>query len=207
MTHLLSPTPSLSPADEEHMLFFPLPHPFTFVIVLQNETVVAAHFLESSSPSISSSSPFSDSSPLSPLSSGPLSFSPLPSSSLSLTPAEITLWDQLCAWLRDPRLPLQAPLALAGTPFQRRVWSHLQRIPPGQTRTYGQIAHQLAVHPRAVAAACRANPYPLFIPCHRVVGKNETLTGFVGRTTPSYLALKRWLLQREQLPFVDVLSL
>ncbi len=68
---------------------------------------------------------------------------------------------------------------LEGTDFQKAVWKELQKIPRGQTRTYGEIAKAIgrpnAV--RAVGAACGANPVPLFIPCHRVVAQNG-LGGF-----------------------------
>ncbi|MBU3646693.1 MAG: methylated-DNA--[protein]-cysteine S-methyltransferase [Limnohabitans sp.] len=69
-----------------------------------------------------------------------------------------------------------------GTPFQRAVWQALQRIPYGQTRTYGDIARDLhnpkAV--RAVGAAIGQNPHSIVVPCHRVVGANGALTGFAG---------------------------
>lgn len=66
-----------------------------------------------------------------------------------------------------------------GTEFQQAVWKEMQKIPRGQTRTYGEIAAAIG-HPnavRAVGTACGANPLPLFIPCHRVVAKNG-LGGF-----------------------------
>jgi len=66
-----------------------------------------------------------------------------------------------------------------GTEFQRAVWREMQRIPRGQTRTYGEIAAAIG-HPKAVRAvgtACGANPLPVFIPCHRVVAANG-LGGF-----------------------------
>lgn len=67
-----------------------------------------------------------------------------------------------------------------GTRFQQQIWQALQTIPCGQTRTYGQIAAQIG-NPkaaRAVGRACGANPLLLFIPCHRVVGRSNALTGF-----------------------------
>lgn len=63
------------------------------------------------------------------------------------------------------------PLDLRGTPFQRAVWAALQRIPPGRTETYAEVAARIG-RPRAaraVARACAANPVALLIPCHRVV--------------------------------------
>ncbi len=72
------------------------------------------------------------------------------------------------------------PLALRGTPFQLSVWAELRRIPFGETRTYGQLAAVLGKPgaSRAVGRANGANPLPLVIPCHRVIGANGTLTGF-----------------------------
>ena len=73
-------------------------------------------------------------------------------------------------------------LALAGTPFQRSVWRELQRIPYGETRTYGEIAKNLG-NPgaaRAVGMANHVNPVPVIVPCHRVVGHDGSLTGYAG---------------------------
>jgi methylated-DNA-[protein]-cysteine S-methyltransferase len=69
-----------------------------------------------------------------------------------------------------------------GSPFQRAVWQALQRIPYGQTRTYGDIARDIG-NPktvRAVGAAIGQNPHTIFVPCHRVLGANGSLTGFAG---------------------------
>lgn len=88
------------------------------------------------------------------------------------------------------------PIALAGTPFQRRVWDALHAIPPGETRTYGEIARALGSGARAVGQACRANPCPIAIPCHRVVA-TQGLGGFSGDVTGRKLGIKRWLLRHE----------
>lgn len=88
-------------------------------------------------------------------------------------------------------------LAIDGTPFQMAVWRVTRAIPRGETRTYGQLAAQIG-HPgsaRAVGAAEGANPVPIVVPCHRVVGANGDLTGFGGG-----LALKRRLLELERGP-------
>ncbi|HEY9148619.1 MAG TPA: methylated-DNA--[protein]-cysteine S-methyltransferase, partial [Gammaproteobacteria bacterium] len=89
-------------------------------------------------------------------------------------------------------VPLQPP----GTPFQQAVWQQLQRIPFGSVCTYGELARRLNSAPRAVAGACRANPLPLLIPCHRVVASNG-VGGYLGQTSGHGLALKQWLLQHE----------
>jgi len=67
----------------------------------------------------------------------------------------------------------------AGTPFQKRVWKEMQNIPAGQVKTYGEIAKKLKSSARAVGTACGANPIPILIPCHRVVGQSS-LGGYSG---------------------------
>jgi methylated-DNA-[protein]-cysteine S-methyltransferase len=81
-----------------------------------------------------------------------------------------------------------------GTPFQRKVWQALCEIPWGQTTTYGELAAKVGSSARAVGGAVGANPIPILIPCHRVMGKNGALTGF---SAPGGLDTKRWLLQHE----------
>ena len=88
------------------------------------------------------------------------------------------------------------PLDLAGTPFQQRVWQQIAAIAPGKTVSYGDIAHALQTSPRPVGTACGANPLPLVVPCHRVVGKTG-LGGFNGQKTNLTLDVKRWLLRHE----------
>lgn len=77
-------------------------------------------------------------------------------------------------------LPLHLPLAPRGTPFQQRVWRRLRAIPHGRTATYAALAAELGTAPRALAGACAANPLPIFIPCHRVVGSDGRLGGYSG---------------------------
>lgn len=89
---------------------------------------------------------------------------------------------QLRAWLADPAFEFGLPLAPAGTHFQRRVWAQIAAIPAGQTRSYGEVAAAIGSGPRAVGNACGANPYPIVVPCHRVVAANRALGGFGGRT-------------------------
>ncbi len=103
---------------------------------------------------------------------------------------------QLQAYFEDPRHVFSLPLALGGSPFQQRVWQALQAIPPAETRTYGEIARLLGSSPRAVGGACRANPVPLVVPCHRVLAATG-LGGYGGATGGVSLALKRWLLDHE----------
>jgi methylated-DNA-[protein]-cysteine S-methyltransferase len=82
------------------------------------------------------------------------------------------------AYFTGKKQTFQLPLAPVGTAFQQSVWQALSRIPFGQTRTYGQIAHELGSSPRAVGGANGANPIALIVPCHRVIGTNGKLTGF-----------------------------
>ena len=84
--------------------------------------------------------------------------------------------------------------ATAGTAFQRAVWEGLRTIPAGETISYGQFAAQIGRpgSARAVGAAVGANPIPIVVPCHRVIGADGSLTGF-GCGLPR----KRWLLDHE----------
>lgn len=89
---------------------------------------------------------------------------------------------QLDEYLAGTRRKFDLPLAPAGTPFQQKIWKCLLSIPYGQTRSYGQIA-QAAGNPkacRAVGMANNKNPLMIFIPCHRVIGADGSLTGYAG---------------------------
>ena len=83
------------------------------------------------------------------------------------------------------------PLAPQGTPFRRRVWDALRRIPPGETRSYLDIAREVGcLSARAIGGANGANPIPILIPCHRVVAADGSLGGYSGaegQTTKRYL--------------------
>ncbi|VAW59333.1 Methylated-DNA--protein-cysteine methyltransferase [hydrothermal vent metagenome] len=94
----------------------------------------------------------------------------------------------------------ELPLDLQGTDFQRRVWSALQQIPAGQTRTYGELARTLQSSPRAVGNACRKNPLPLIVPCHRVVSA-QGIGGFAGQRTGQKVDIKEQLLRHEGVEF------
>ena len=96
------------------------------------------------------------------------------------------------------RVIFDEPLYLSGaTAFQRRVWSAVRDIPYGETRSYSQIARQAGspAAARAVGQALAANPVPIVVPCHRVIGSNGDLRGFGGG-----LDLKRRLLEMERTP-------
>jgi O-6-methylguanine DNA methyltransferase len=84
--------------------------------------------------------------------------------------------------------------AARGTAFQERVWSALKKIPPGRTASYAEIAERIGqpTAVRAVGLANGQNPVPIVIPCHRVIGRDGSLTGFGGG-----LERKAWLLRHE----------
>ncbi|MBL8449263.1 MAG: methylated-DNA--[protein]-cysteine S-methyltransferase [Dechloromonas sp.] len=104
---------------------------------------------------------------------------------------------QLKAYLADPAFVFGLPLRPSGTTFQRRVWEQIAAIPCGRTRTYGEVARSLNNAPRAVGQACGANPFPLVVPCHRVIGAGAGLGGFARHGGGFLLDVKRWLLTHE----------
>jgi len=97
-----------------------------------------------------------------------------------------------------PSYRFHLPLKPQGSAFQQRVWHAISAIEVGQTQTYGELAQQLDSSARAIGRACGTNPFPLIIPCHRVVAANG-LGGFAQTSTTGYLLeIKRWLLMHEQ---------
>lgn len=105
----------------------------------------------------------------------------------------------LRSYFADPSAPLQVPLHAPGTMFQQKVWSALREIPLGIVCTYGELARTLGSAPRAVGQACRRNPIPILIPCHRVIAAAGA-GGYSGATAGAELAIKRWLLAHEGVP-------
>ncbi len=101
---------------------------------------------------------------------------------------------QLKEYFSQERKTFDLKLNPQGTDFQKQVWKRLEKIPFGQTKYYGQIAQEVG-NPkasRAIGMANNKNPIPIIIPCHRVIGKNGTLTGFA-----SGLDVKQQLLSLE----------
>jgi methylated-DNA-[protein]-cysteine S-methyltransferase len=101
---------------------------------------------------------------------------------------------ELAAYWKDPAAGFTVPLDVQGTDFQRQVWRALLKIRPGATSTYGAIATR-AGRPAAVRAAGAAigrNPVSIIVPCHRVLGRDGSLTGYAGG-----LGRKQALLERE----------
>ena len=102
---------------------------------------------------------------------------------------------QLTAYFEGDLVTFDLPLELHGTDFQRQCWVALASIPYGQTVSYGEQARRLGLgsdKARAVGAANGANPLPIVLPCHRVIGADGSLTGFGGG-----LHVKRFLLEHE----------
>ena len=88
--------------------------------------------------------------------------------------------EQLLEYLEGKRKVFQVPLNPKGTKFMKEVWTALQEIPYGETKTYGQIAQRIGKPKaaRAVGMANHRNPIPIIIPCHRVIGSNGKLVGY-----------------------------
>jgi len=103
---------------------------------------------------------------------------------------------QLAEYFAGRRRTFDLELAPAGTPFQCDVWRALREIPYGETIPYSELARRIGrpKSVRAVGAANGANPIPIVIPCHRVIGMNGTLTGYGGG-----IEKKQWLLALEGL--------
>jgi methylated-DNA-[protein]-cysteine S-methyltransferase len=99
------------------------------------------------------------------------------------------------AYFDGETLPDDLPLNPAGSPYRQKVWAALRAIPPGQTRSYAEIARVAGGSPRSVGGANAANPIPIFIPCHRVLGT----TGLGGYSGGDGLETKRALLELEKL--------
>ncbi|CAH2600900.1 Methylated-DNA--protein-cysteine methyltransferase, constitutive [Rhodovastum atsumiense] len=109
------------------------------------------------------------------------------------TPLLLRAREQLHDYFDGLRVTFDLPLEPAGTPYRRRVWQALCAIPPGETRSYADIARSAGGSPRAVGGANAANPIPILIPCHRVVATN----GFGGYSGGDGLPTKRFLLDLE----------
>ncbi len=103
--------------------------------------------------------------------------------------------EQLSAWFAGDRTGFDFPMRMIGTPGQIRVWQALRTIPYGETVSYADLARMVdpPSGPRAVGTANGANPLPVTVPCHRVIGSDGSLTGYGGG-----LSTKRWLLDHER---------
>jgi len=104
--------------------------------------------------------------------------------------------DQLHHYFKNPAFKFDLPLQLNVTSFQKKVLEALQKIPAGKTKTYGELAKELKTSARAIGQACRRNPIPIVIPCHRVVSQKD-LGGFAGKRRGRLMDIKKWLLEYE----------
>lgn len=103
---------------------------------------------------------------------------------------------QFQTYFRNPRHRFTLPLSPSGTAFQARVWKALRLIPAGMTLSYGELARKVSSSARAIGGACRANPIPIIIPCHRIVAAHS-MGGIMGVTSGRGLQLKQRLLIHE----------
>jgi methylated-DNA-[protein]-cysteine S-methyltransferase len=101
---------------------------------------------------------------------------------------------QLHAYFYCELKAFDLPVAPAGSDFNKSVWDAMCTIPFGRTRSYGEIAAEVGNNPRAVGVACGANPIPIIIPCHRIIGGDGGLGGYSGA---GGVATKRFLLELE----------
>lgn len=123
----------------------------------------------------------------------------LKSGSLAMAPLDAVAeraCRQIDRYLDDPAFRFDLPLREKGTAFQRRVWRAISVVAPGHTRRYGELAAELDSAARAVGQACGSNPYPLVIPCHRIVAAGG-MGGFAHSSGGYLMDIKRWLLGHE----------
>jgi methylated-DNA-[protein]-cysteine S-methyltransferase len=97
-------------------------------------------------------------------------------------PKVVNVFAELKEYFCRQRKEFDLPLEIVGTDFQKKVWDELKKIPYGETISYGELANRMGDKNlmRAVAAANGANPIPIIIPCHRVIGADGSLTGYGG---------------------------
>ena len=87
---------------------------------------------------------------------------------------------QLTAYAEGKLQTFDLPVKACGSAHEQAVWEQMRLIPYGETKTYGELATAISSSPRAVGRACGANPVPVVVPCHRVMGQSGKLTGFSG---------------------------
>lgn len=110
--------------------------------------------------------------------------------------------EQLDEYFAGARTEFDLPTDLMGTNFQKAVWKEISDIGFGEQLTYGEIAARIGnpAASRAVGAAVGANPVPIIIPCHRVMGASQKITGYSGGEG---IPTKKWLLNFERIEYVD----
>ncbi|KPJ67474.1 MAG: hypothetical protein AMJ43_04255 [Coxiella sp. DG_40] len=115
---------------------------------------------------------------------------------LQTNPLITNITKQLEQYFTNPKYKFDLSLNPQGTKFQKRVWKILRNIPSGSVETYGELAKRLNTSPRAIGNACRHNPIPIIIPCHRVIAK-KSLGGYDGKQSGKLMDIKKWLLKHE----------
>ena len=128
----------------------------------------------------------------------------LPSHTQELTP-DCDLAGRVCrqieSYIANPSFHFNLPLMDRGTAFQKKVWQVISGLEAGQVLTYKQVGQIIQCGaPRAVGGACGANPYPLIVPCHRVVRANG-IGGFAHNDDGFFIEVKRWLLAHEGIAY------
>jgi len=103
---------------------------------------------------------------------------------------------QLQAYFENPAFEFDIACDMTGTDFQQRVWKQLKSISSGHSMTYAEVADSLHSGARAVGGACRKNPIPIIVPCHRVVAKSG-IGGYDGDWGSGKVEIKQWLLRHE----------
>lgn len=108
---------------------------------------------------------------------------------------------QIKSFIANPNFKFDLPLLDQGSAFQKKVWQVISGLEAGQVLTYKQVGQIIQCGaPRAVGGACGANPYPLIVPCHRVVGANG-IGGFAHNDDGFFIEVKRWLLAHEGIAY------
>lgn len=107
---------------------------------------------------------------------------------------------QLKSYFEKAKFKFDLPLEQVGTAHQLKVWAALRQIPAGSVLTYGQLAEKIGSSARAIGNACRNNPLPIVVPCHRIVAASD-IGGFSGAKQGVLLEIKRHLLNHEGLSF------
>lgn len=105
--------------------------------------------------------------------------------------------EQFDAYFTGRLKSFEGDILIQGSEHDRKVWQAMLNIPYGQTRTYGDVAKEIGSAAQAVGQACKRNPVPLIIPCHRIVGQNH-IGGYSGGTGDETLSIKHWLLEHER---------
>lgn len=103
---------------------------------------------------------------------------------------------QLECYFENPQWHFDLPLDLTGTQFQQRLWGALSDVPAGTTDTYGQLANLLSSGAQAIGQACRRNPVPVVLPCHRIVSR-QGVGGYFGEVDGEKMIIKKALLTHE----------